>query len=114
MSPPRSRRGDCRETGAAAISMGVASMGAGVVEDRAMARLTMGVVGLAAAPVEPAAAAAGDWTEVACWVVVYSGACQGSKACSDLGRLELPFHEDGRRQERSRRGCRAAVRSRSG
>ena len=46
-------------------------MGAGVVEDRAIARFTMGVVGLAEAPVEPAAAATGDCTEVAWRVVVY-------------------------------------------
>ena len=74
-----------------------------------MARLTMGVVGLAAAPVEPAAAAAGDWTEVACWVVLYSGACQARKPAPSRSPRAVP--PSGRSEAGAvRRGCRAAVR----
>src|SRR5215218_9298573 len=77
------------DTGAAAISTGVASAGAGVVEDRATARATVGVAPLPsderAAPVDPCAAAAGDWTELAITVRVGSVGLQGSKAGSASG-----------------------------
>ena len=77
------------DTGAAAISTGVASAGAGVVEDSATARATVGVAPLPrderAAPVDPCAAAAGDWTELAITVRVGSVGLQGSKAGSASG-----------------------------
>src|SRR5215204_7184688 len=74
------------ETGAAAISIGIASAGAGVVDDKATARGTAGVAppaeGVTAPRLEavaPPAAAAGDWIDVAWRVVVGSGPCQGVK-----------------------------------
>jgi hypothetical protein len=81
--------GPDKDTGAAAISRGVASAGAGVAEEIATARDTVGVAPFApperAAPVDPWAAAAGDWTELAITVRVGSLGAQGSKAGAASG-----------------------------
>src|SRR3954464_3026533 len=86
------------DTGAAAISTGVASAGAGVVEDRAAGGGGVGEDGARARgpagvgpplggvveprpdPVDPAAAAAGDCAEVARLVTVDSSERHGSRA----------------------------------
>ena len=80
------------------------SAGAGVVDESTMARGVEGVVAPAAAPVEPAAAAAGDWIDVAWRVVVSSGACQGSKPSGSAGGpSELAGHQDRSAAEGARR-----------